>query len=213
MEAACNRSVLLQESAASFTPSSPRCFWKAGANGRSGRSPGTGMGSGASQHCHAEPSGILRSPSHPIPGAADRQPALPRRARRDREEGRARNGGGSVAACGGFSWAAGNSDSGPGNLFLAGAFSPGGAMCSAGINLSPAHGNCLHLRRLVRREHPPASLGASLSRDLLDLSLRTFPTGGERAAAPHQIRLRSLIRSLPLDYRLSLVFRTGFGGL
>lgn len=46
MEAPCNRSVLLQapELAAYFTPSSPRCFGKAGANGRSGWSPGRGLG-------------------------------------------------------------------------------------------------------------------------------------------------------------------------
>lgn len=82
-----------------------------------------------------------------------------------------------MAACRGFSGAAGNSDSGAGNPFLAGDFSPGAGMCSAGINLSPAHVNCRHLRRLVRTEHPPASHCASLSRDLLDLPLRTFPTG------------------------------------
>lgn len=83
--------------------------------------------------------------------------------------------------CGGFlSGAAGNSDGGAGSSFLAGAPSPGGAMRSAGMNLSPAQGGCLlHLPRLVRREHPPASLSASLSRDLLDPPLQTFPTGEE----------------------------------
>lgn len=71
MEAACNRSVLRQEPAVAtyFTPSSPRCFGKAGVNGRSGRSPGTGRGSGTSQHCHAESSGILRRGG--IPPACD----------------------------------------------------------------------------------------------------------------------------------------------
>lgn len=60
-------------------------------------------------------------------------------------------------------------------------------MCSAGMNLSAAHGGGrLHLRRLVRREHPPASLSASLSRDLLNPPLQTFPTGveGGGTAAP-----------------------------
>lgn len=124
------------------------------------------------------------SPQASSAGAVYRQPAMPRRAGKCGEEGRVRDGGGSAAECGGFSGVARNSDSGAGNSFLARAFLPRGAMYSAGINLSPAHGECLHLRRLVRREHPPASLCASLSRDLLDLSLRTFPIGGERAEAP-----------------------------
>lgn len=72
MEAACNRSVLLQapEVAAYFTPSSPRCFGKAGANGRSGWSPGRGLGSGTGQLCHAGTSGILRGPSPGPPAAS-----------------------------------------------------------------------------------------------------------------------------------------------
>lgn len=184
MEAACNRSVLLQapEMAVCFTPSSPRRFRKAGANGRSGWSPGTETGSGISQLRHAGTSGILRSPSPGPPAASLRC--------RDGHEGAGRREGlgtegGSVARCRGFlPGAAGSSNGGAGSPFLAGALSPGGATCSAGMNLSPAHGGCRHLRRLVRREHPPTSLSASLSRDLLDPPLPAFPTGGERAAAP-----------------------------
>lgn len=179
MEAACNRSVLRQEPAVAtyFTPSSPRCFGKAGVNGRSGRSPGTGRGSGTSQHCHAESSGILRRGG--IPPACDattgrivrgggkgsgRRELRGRVRRFLRSSPKFRQWGGKPVSRKGF-------------------FAAGSDVQRRNQPVSGARRR-LHLRRLVRREHPPASLCASLSRDLLDLSLRTFPTGGERAAPP-----------------------------
>lgn len=89
----------------------------------------------------------LRHPAQPIPGAAGRQHALPPRARRCGEGGKAQDRRGCVAMCGGFlSGAAGSSDVLAGSPFFAGAVSSG-TMCSAGMNLSSAHGSRLHLRK------------------------------------------------------------------
>lgn len=143
MEAVCNRSVLLQEPAVYFTPSSSRCFWEARAGGARARGWEAGPVSTATLSPQASSAAHPRGGRPPACDAATGPKARGGGKGSGRRElrGRVR-----------FPGAAGNSDSGTGNPFLAGAFSPGEAMCSARINLSPAHSNCLHLRRLDSRE-------------------------------------------------------------
>lgn len=164
--------------------------------------PGHGCGKGDQS---ALPRRDRRHPSHAA-HPRGRQPALPRAGSRERLGTR-----GLPGHVRSFPlWSRGKLRRAPGEP-VAGALWPGGARCRARMNLSPAHNGCLRLRRLVRQQHPLASLSASLSRNLLGPPLQTFTTGGQRTTAPRKILFLCLTEHLLLDYRL--LFAQGPGGL